>query len=517
MFKTYFSDNQIILLAAGICFFLLSLFFHLKEKSKLSIIFLLLSAFFIYCFAAVLDPFLNLWDERFHALVAKNMMDHPIRPTLYDDPVVNMAYDRWDRYHVWLHKQPLFLWQIALSFKLFGVSEFTLRLPSILLGVALVFIGYRSGKLLVNERTGYLTGVLLLSSLYNLELIAGRKELEHNDVAYLVYISLSIWSLIEYHYSKKKYWIYLIGLFAGCAILCKWLVGLLVYFGWFLLKLAERKFRPKEYADLLISVVIAVVVSMPWQIYIMLRFPVESRIAQNYNVQHIFEALDGHTGPWWYHFDRFGILFGKLAPYLILPAFIVLYKRMTDRSTFVPLTGMAIITYLFFSFVKTRMPSFPIITSLLIYVSLAALVDYGLNFINKIKVPEPVKKLVFSVIIIGMFFFRLDIEDIQAKHTLWKKDNTYTRMLSHNRGIFKSLELPENTVIFKVKGQHYIELMFYTGLPSYRFIPSYEQFQEVKQKGRKIAIFKPVEGELPDFIEEDEDVIVLEQQLQGYN
>jgi 4-amino-4-deoxy-L-arabinose transferase len=178
---------------------------------------------------------------------------------------------------------------------------------------------------------------------------------------------------------------------------------------------------------------------------------------------------------------------------------------------------MAVITYLFYSFVKTKMPSFPIITSLLIFIPLATLVDYGLGFISKIKVPGRVKMLMISIVIVSLFYFRFDIEEIQAKHTLWKKENSYTRMLSHNREIFNSLDLPENTVVFNVKGQHYIEMMFYTGLPSYRFVPSFEQFQDVKQKGRNIAIFLPADRKLPDYIEEDNTVIVLEEQLQGYN
>ena len=116
--KIYFDNTQVTLLSAAGIFFILSLILHLNRKDKLSILFLGLTAISVFSFSALLDPFLNIWDERFHALVAKNLMNHPLMPTLYDNPVVNMAYDRWDRYHIWLHKQPLFLWQIALSFKL---------------------------------------------------------------------------------------------------------------------------------------------------------------------------------------------------------------------------------------------------------------------------------------------------------------------------------------------------------------------------------------------------------------
>ena len=115
-----------------------------------------------------------------------------------------MDYNKWDRYIIWLHKQPLFLWQIALSFKIFGVSEFTLRLPSVLLGTVFVLITYRSGKLLIDHNVGYVAGLLLITTIYILELVAGRQQLDHNDIAFLVYVSLSIWSFIEYYYSKNK-------------------------------------------------------------------------------------------------------------------------------------------------------------------------------------------------------------------------------------------------------------------------------------------------------------------------
>ena len=478
---------------------------------------MLLSALHLFCFAALLDPFLNIYDERFHALVAKNLVHHPLMPTLYDDPIVNMPNDKWDSTHIWLHKQPLFLWQIALSFKLFGISEFTLRLPSVLLGVILVFIGYRVGKLMVNERTGFLTATLNISSFYNLELVAGRIMVDHNDFSFLVYVSLSIWAFIGFYYSKKKIWIYLIGLFSGFAILCKWLTGLLVYFGWFVLKVQLRKYRPREFKDILVALSVTFLIALSWQFYTAINYPHETSLSQAYNIQHLYKVIEGHRGTIWYHFDEFNVLFGSIASFLIIPGFIILYEKLTDKRIFAALISMVCITYLFFSLVQTKMPGFPVVVSLLIYLPLATLMEYGFDFLQKINVQDWVKKLFIGTVIMGVFFIRLDISKIQEKHTYRKDDNSYTRMLVHNKEIFQSLNLPVNAVIFNVKGQHYIESMFYTGLPSYRIIPSAEQCQDLKNKGRVIAIFKPVSGELPDYLINDKSTILLDQLLQGYN
>lgn len=517
MLNTYFTDNQLIFLYSGLVCFLLSLYFYLRDREKLSIFFLLLTALSVYCFAALLDPFLNIYDERFHALVGKNLMHHPLKPTLYDDPIVNMPYDKWDRYHIWLHKQPLFLWQIAASFRLFGVSEFTLRLPSVILGVVLVFIGYRSGKLLVNIRTGYLTGILFITSFYIFELVGGRQVVDHNDLSFLAYVSLSIWAFIEYYYSLKKIWIYLAGIFSGFAILCKWLPGLLVYFGWIIIKVQERKYKFRDLKDVLISALVTLIIALPWQVYTFIFFPVNAKLAQQYNVMHIFESLDSHTGSFWYHFDQFDNLYGKLSSFLIIPAFIVLYKRITDRKLYFSLISMIIVVYLFFSLVQTKMPSFPIIVAMLIFISIAALLDFCLDCVSALATKQWVKKLIIILVILFLVSLRFDIGQIEVAHSFAKDDNSYSKMLYHNKIIFQSLKLPGNAVIFNVKGKHFIESMFYTGLPSYNIVPSKEQYLDLKEKGRRIAIFKAIDKELPEYLKNDSSTIIMNEILQGYN
>jgi len=513
IFITYFTKIQVILLVIASFTFVSSLLFQIKEKEKLSIGFLLLTALFVFSFAALLDPFVNLWDERFHALVGKNLMDHPLLPTLYDDPIVNMAYDRWDRYHIWLHKQPFFLWQIALSFKLFGISEFTLRLPDIILGVFMVMVGYRSGKLLVNRWVGYFTGLMILSSIYLIELIAGRQELEHNDFAFLAYISLSIWSLIEYHYSGKKYWIYLIGIFSGVAILCKWLVGLLIYFGWAILRMLQKRRKLQYNKDLLISLGITLLIALPWQIYIFIYYPEEAIKAYELNILHATYPLDGHRGTWWYHFDIFNTLYGPNALLLLIPSFFTLYKGIRDKHLFYSLLSMVIVVYIFFSLVSTKMPSFTIVVALIIFIAFSSLLHYILKFIVKTVKVKRFESFIFGIGIVAIVLFRFDIELLQEKHTHWKKSNHYKQHLEHNKKIFKSLDLPENTVLFNVKGRHYIEAMFYTGLPAYNFIPSKKQHEELISKGRRVAIFHLNDNELPKYLLNDSTVLLIGKEI----
>ncbi len=517
MFDTYFTDTQVNLLIISSIAFLLSLSFFINGKEKLSLGLLAITAFSTFCFAALLDPFLNMWDERFHALVAKNLIKHPFKPTLYDDPVVTMAYDYWDRYHIWLHKQPLFLWQMALSSKIFGVSEFSLRLPNIILGSTLVLVTYRSGKLLVNEKVGFTSSVLVISSIYIMELIAGRQSLDHNDFTFLAYISLSIWSLIEYYYSKNKKWIYLIGIFSGMAILCKWLVGLLVYFGWIVLRLLNKKIKISENKDVLVSLITTTLIALPWQIYTFIKYPIETKSAFKFNLLHFNTILEGHEGSFWYHLNVFNNIYGEIASFLVIPAFYALYLKIRDKKLFYSLLSMVVIVYLFFSLAKTKMPSFTIVVAMIVFIAFSSLLNYILEKFQTLKMNKLISNLIFAVSIVFILLVRFNIEFLQENHTTWKEENTYTRMMTHYKEVFTNLKLPGNSVLFNVKGHHYIEAMFYTEFPAYRFIPTLEQYEEMKVKNRTLVIFTNNSIELPDYLLNDPSVIIINEEVKGYN
>jgi hypothetical protein len=356
----------------------------------------------------------------------------------------------------------------------------------------------------------------MLSTIYILELVAGRQELEHNDFSFLVYISLSIWSFIEYYYSGRKSWIILIGLFSGMAILCKWLVGLLVYFGWIVLRISQKKISLPENKDIFISLLITIFISLPWQILSFVWYPAEAAAAYKFNALHFTIPLDGHRGSLWYHFDMINIIYGAAASFLIIPAFLAFYKKSHDKKLIAALISMVIVVYVFFTIAATKMPSFTIIVAMPVFIAFASLFFYILHYINQFIKPVSLKRAIFSLSIIAIVLIRIDIEFLQEKHTLWKDNNHYTKMLTHNKEIFESLNLPSSTVLFNVKGRHYIEAMFYTDLPAYNFVPSFEQYQNIKSKDRAIAIFRRPNTEIPDYLTNDTTIIFINKEIKGY-
>src|SRR4051812_43809574 len=102
--------------------------FRQRASWPMALLFLItVTGFLLRWWTAHLDPFINLWDERFHAIVARNMMDSPFVPQLHINPLIPTNYANWPDSAIWLHKPPLFLWQMAISMKIFGVSEYSAR------------------------------------------------------------------------------------------------------------------------------------------------------------------------------------------------------------------------------------------------------------------------------------------------------------------------------------------------------------------------------------------------------
>jgi 4-amino-4-deoxy-L-arabinose transferase-like glycosyltransferase len=511
-----YSALQQNLIVLFLFFLFCSFYTFQKGKHNFTFLLVLLAAASLFSLGALLDPFLNIWDERFHALVAKNLMQHPLRPTLYDNPIVTMPYDRWDRYTLWLHKQPLFLWQIAISFKLFGISEFTLRLPNIVLGISLVAATYRSAKILFDSKVAFYGSILILTCTYILELIAGRQELDHNDFTFLVYISLSIWAWIEYTYSGNRKWLILIGLFSGCAILCKWLVGLLVYLGWAVNLFILNKFNLVKYKDLFIALIITIIIALPWQLLTFIWYPDEAAKAYLFNAAHVTEPLDGHVGTFWYYTDKFNDMYGKIAAFFIIPAVYLSYKKINNKGVFAALITMVIVVYLFFSFVATKMPSFTVITAMPVMIAFGVLINNVLTFLEH----QPIKKSIFSFLFILLSFIliliKLNFYEIAKKHSPLFSENYYSIELLKNRNNFKTLNLPPKAVLFNVNERHYIEAMFYTDATAYNFIPTEIQIEEVLRKGYQPIVYKNEKDSIPDYISKNKLITVSNSFINSY-
>ena len=63
-----------------------------------------------------------------------------------------------------INKPPLFYWTIAISYKLFGINEFSARLPSGMAAIGTVLITYLWGKRIEDRKKGFWAGIVLMAS-----------------------------------------------------------------------------------------------------------------------------------------------------------------------------------------------------------------------------------------------------------------------------------------------------------------------------------------------------------------
>jgi uncharacterized membrane protein len=290
------------------------------------------------------DLFLHTWDERYHALVAKHLVEHPLVPALYDHPVLPYDYRDWRSNHVWLHKPPLALWLMAAGMRLLGPDELAMRLPSLLLSALAILLTYVIGSHLGGRRVGLLAAAFQAVNGYLLQLPGGRVAVDHVDNALIFFVELAILGAVLQVRGWRRGpatelgtepgtaggtggWpafllaTLAIGAVCGLAVLTKWLPGLLPIPVW--LALAWRRQPPRRLAAGLLAMTAAcAAVALPWQLYARAAFPLEARWESAYNLHHLAVPIEGLGGSPLYYLAKMPRFFGELI-YLPLGWFLV--------------------------------------------------------------------------------------------------------------------------------------------------------------------------------------------------
>lgn len=489
----------------------------LAIKKNIALIILLVIGFALRLTAIFIDPFLHPWDERYHALVARNFMDNPLLPVLRVNPITD-NYDPfiWCCNHIWLHKQPLFMWQMAFSMKLFGVSEWAMRLPSAFMGTILIFLTYRIAVLLAKNKTVALLAALMLAfSNFHLQMIAGIHGMDHNDVAHGFYVLASIWALCEYHRENKWQWVILIGVFSGAAILNKWLTGLLVYLIWgavIVMTILQKETIRKQLFHLLLSLFFCVLVFLPWQLYILDRFPELANYVYDFNKRHITEALEGHDGDIDYYLGYLKDLAGNYLCYLIPIGILISFstKEISARLNVGIVSGILFV-FLFFSVVvQTKVDTylFFIVPLVLMYIA------WVLNFMIE-KTGQ--NSIVKGTLAIALAYVCLN--PIWIKSYLSPR-NEERNIRIYNTKIYKELKniLPPGVVtVMNMNEFEDIDVMFYNkGITAYHFTMTEQDFEEIKARKLPIAVFKPHgKYKFPKYVEDYPYLHIIDQELRN--
>src|SRR6266849_7961375 len=229
---------------------------------SLGLILLLWTAIY---FAGIFTPPLLDDVDTIHAEDAREMVLRHDWVTMYTDGV---------RY---LEKAPLMYWGVAASYKVFGVHDWSTRLPLMLGVLALLLATYPLGTRAYGERGGFYSSVVLATCLG--PYIFTRFQIP--DIIVGLWLALSaFFFLLSLEQEKPSRWVCW-GFAATCAlnVLTKSLIGLVFPLGAvFLYLLATGNLRHIVKLRLLSSTLVFIAIAAPWHILAALRNPSQGAV-----------------------------------------------------------------------------------------------------------------------------------------------------------------------------------------------------------------------------------------------
>ncbi|MES2796994.1 MAG: glycosyltransferase family 39 protein, partial [Bacteroidota bacterium] len=125
----------------------------------------------------------------------------------------------------YLDKPPMLFWMASASFKIFGVSTWSYKLPAVLLILAGIYATYRLANLYYNHKIG-LYSALILASTQALFLITNDVR---TDGLLMSFSILAIWQYIEYKRNRKFVNLFFSAVFLSFALMSKGPFALIIF------------------------------------------------------------------------------------------------------------------------------------------------------------------------------------------------------------------------------------------------------------------------------------------------
>lgn len=126
--------------------------------------------------------------------------------------------------HYWYDKPIFFYWLTALAYKMFGFTEFASRFFPALFGLGGLALAAWGGSKLDNERSGFCSALVLLSSV---EFFLISKSVITDAVLFFFFSATLLFFYLGYRDGKASYW-YIMYAAAGFSVLTKGPIGVLL-------------------------------------------------------------------------------------------------------------------------------------------------------------------------------------------------------------------------------------------------------------------------------------------------
>lgn len=258
--------------------------------------------------------YISQWDEAYHALVAKNLVAHPLTPTLYEEKVLPSDDREWTKTGVWLHKPPLPLWLMAAGIAAFGDDELSFRLPSVILDtLAILLVFLLAGEFFgAASPAGAVAAALYAVNPLMIRLVSGRIPDDTPHVLNAFFITCTVLLFAVAARKNSRPHAAAAGLSLGLGTLCMSAVALLGLAAALPLLLARRGVRGAARL-LAAALVFFAAAALPWPLFALSRWPELWRHESAIQLNHLFAALDGHAHAWWWYLKILPVQYGGSA------------------------------------------------------------------------------------------------------------------------------------------------------------------------------------------------------------
>jgi 4-amino-4-deoxy-L-arabinose transferase-like glycosyltransferase len=287
------------------------------------IFFILLACYASYALSIIMRLPLQSWDESLNLLSSWEMQKSGDWIGITRHGVL----DHWDI------KPPLFTWLSALSFMVFGFSEWAGRLPSVLFGLSTLMLFY---FFLVSITRNYLLGIMSTFGIGLSIAFFGQHGIISGDYESMLtfFILLSFISIHKIFFEKKQRWMLLLALSLGLGFMTKSVVGLIPIF-FIIPTIIINKglgFKP-DFKIIILSLTLFCLTVIP---YFLIR---ESKYHENYLqllfsvdvYPKIFGTMIDHQGGWDFYFIQMNIVFREWSKVFYLILLYILFLLIKDR------------------------------------------------------------------------------------------------------------------------------------------------------------------------------------------
>lgn len=263
-----------------------------------------------------------------------------------------------ENFHAVLDKPIFFYWLIALSYKLFGVSEWAARLPSAVAALSCVLLVYRFARAWCGRWEALWSALILVSSTEFF--LLGRIVIF--DMTLTFFQTLALWTFYEVEHAdntrRRKIFCVMMYLALGIGTLIKGLIGVvipgMVIFFYILLR---QRWQVLRRIYLVPGVLMFFAVVLPW--YLLADARNTGYLGYYIWQEHFGRYASANFDRWepWYYFIFVGLV-GFFPWTLLVPYVIKDYwkKTLDDKTVFLIL--WVVLPFVFFSASKSKLPHY---------------------------------------------------------------------------------------------------------------------------------------------------------------